>query len=290
MDTLKSMQVFRAVVEQGSFTKAALHLHISIPSASKHLAHLENHVRAKLLHRNNRKQTLTQVGEKYYRECCHALDTLATARAEAQQSTLEPEGTLTITAPVWFANPFCSALFAEFRHQYPKIHLDLVLENQFTDLIAGGVDVALRVVNTPQENTIVKRLTQIPFSYVASPDYLKNHGIPNNEADLVEHLGIHPSYIDLNTPLPQTTLSNNTVMLCEMAKSGMGIAMLPDWLSTDAVSRGQLVNLFAFDEPVPLFATYMDRTFLSTKVRAFLDFMKKSLTETNEALTTNTAI
>lgn len=277
MDTLKSMQVFRAVVEQGSFTKASEYLNISIPSASKHLTNLENHVSAKLLHRNNRRQTLTQIGEKYYRECCHALDTLESARAEAQQSTLDPQGTLKITAPVWFTNPFCSDLFAEFHRAYPKIQLDLILENRFTDLIAGGIDVALRVVDTPHENTIVKKLTEVPFIYVASPDYLKRHGTPTCEADLPEHLGIHPSYVNLGSTMPKTNVSNNTTMLCEMAKSGMGIAALPEWLVRDAVTRGELVKLFALHEPMPLFATYMDRAFLSNKVRAFLDFMSEKL-------------
>lgn len=67
-------------------------------------------------------------------------------------------------------------------------------------------------------------------------------------------------------------------MLCEMAKSGMGIAALPEWLIVDAVGRGELVKMFEMDEPVPLFATYMDRTFSSTKVRFFLDFMGDKLT------------
>lgn len=277
MGTLKSMQVFRAVVEQGSFTKASEHLNISIPSASKHLTNLENHVNAKLLHRNNRRQTLTQVGEKYYRECCHALDTLANARAEAQQNTLEPQGTLKITAPVWFANPFCSDLFAEFHRTYPKIQLDLVLENRFTDLIAGGFDIALRVSDSPRENTIVKKLADIPFIYVASPNYLKRHGTPTSETDMPQHLGIHPSYVNLGSTMPKTNISNNTVMLCEMAKSGMGVAALPEWLIRDAVARGELEALFALHEPLPLFATYMDRAFLSNKVRAFLDFMGDKL-------------
>ncbi len=278
MDTLKSMQVFRAIVEQGSFTKAADLLNISKPMASKHLSNLENHLRAKLLYRNNRQQSLTEIGKRYYQECCYALDTLEKARTEAQQGTIEPQGTLKVTAPVWFANPLCAQVFAKFNAQYPKIRLSLYLENQFSDLIAGGFDIALRVTKAPQDNLIAKPLTRIPFTYVASPQYLAANGTPKNRAALAQHIGILPSYVSIDTPLPCTHTSSNTVMLLEMTKAGMGIAALPEWLITEAVSRGELFKLFALsDSPPTLYAAYMNRKFLSVKVRCFLDFMEKEL-------------
>lgn len=281
MDTLKSMQVFRAIVEQGSFTKAADVLDISTPMTSKHLSNLENHLQAKLLHRNNRQQSLTEVGKRYYQECCYALDTLEKAKIEAQQGTIEPQGTLKIAAPVWFANAFCANLFAEFSAKYPKIQLSLYLENRFSDLIASGFDVALRVTNNPQDNLIAKPLTVIPFIYVASPQYLQQHGTPENHEELNQHIGILPNYVTIDTPLPTTHTSSNTVMLSEMAKAGMGIAILPEWLITDAVQRGELVQLSAFGDLFPtLYAAYMNRTFLSVKVRCFLDFLDEKFKQT----------
>ncbi len=278
MDTLKSMQVFRAIIDQGSFTKAAEWLNISTPMASKHLSNLENHLQVKLLQRNNRQQSLTDIGERYYQECCYALDTLEKAKIEAQQGTLEPQGTLKISAPVWFANPFCAELFAKFSSQYPKIQLSLYLENHFSDLIAGGFDIALRVIKKPQDNLIVKPLAHIPFTYVASPQYLSVNGTPTNCSDLSQHIGIHPSYVSIDTPLPCTHSSSNTVMLLEMAKAGMGIAALPEWLITEAVSRGELIKLFSLNHSAPtLYAAYMNRKFLSIKVRCFLDFMENEL-------------
>ncbi len=278
MDTLKSMMVFRAVVEQGSFTKAADHLNMSVAMTSKHLHHLEQYIQAKLLNRNNRRQSLTEIGQSYYAECCHALDTLATARTVAQQGTVKPQGRLRIIAPLWFATPYFARLLAEFQMLYPQIQLSLDLENRFTDLIAQGYDLALRVVGTPQENLIVKPLTEIPFYYVASPAYLAQHGTPSNEAELATHQGVLPNYTSLDLPLLTNHDSNNTLMLAEMIKAGMGLGTLPKWLVDDAVARGELVQLFPLGKASPmLYAAYMDRAFLSVKIRCFIDFLSERL-------------
>ena len=280
MDTLKSMMVFRAVVEQGSFTKAADHLNMSVAMTSKHLHHLEQYIQAKLLNRNNRRQSLTEIGQSYYAECCHALDTLATARTVAQQGTVMPQGRLRIIAPLWFATPYFARLLAEFQALYPQIQLSLDLENRFTDLIAQGYDLALRVVGTPQENLIVKPLTEIPFYYVASPAYLAQHGTPSSEAELATHQGVLPNYTNLDLPLLTNHDSNNTLMLAEMIKAGMGLGALPKWLVDDAVARGELVQLFPLDKPSPmLYAAYMDRAFLSVKIRCFIDFLSERLND-----------
>ena len=108
MDTLKSMQVFRAIVEQGGFTKAAEQIGMSVAMTSKHLRHLEQYVQARLLNRNNRRQSLTEAGQLYYQECCHALDALDSARMVAQQGVAQPQGAAHYrTRVVWHA-VFCA--------------------------------------------------------------------------------------------------------------------------------------------------------------------------------------
>lgn len=119
MDTLFSLKVFVNVVEQGSFTKAAHQLAISVAMASKHLAHLERHVGAKLLHRNNRSLHLTDVGLEYYRQCCYVLETLENAAIRAAGGVEKPQGVLKMTMPLWFANPETTSWFAMYRHLYP---------------------------------------------------------------------------------------------------------------------------------------------------------------------------
>ena len=83
-------------------------------------------------------------------------------------------------------------------------------------------------------------------------------------------------------PLIANHDSNNTVMLAEMIKAGMGIGALPKWLVDDAVARGELVHLFPFDNPAPiLYAAYMNRAFLSVKIRCFIDFLSERLNQIN---------
>lgn len=281
MDTLKSLLVFRTIVEKGSLTNAGKHLNLSLAMTSKHLQHLESHVQAKLLHRNNRKLSLTDIGEQYYAETVHVLDILQDAKTKAHVGTVFPEGKLRLIAPVWFATPYFVELLAEFQQRHPKIELTVDLENRFTDLIEQGYDLALRVVSNPQDNLIARKLGEIDFYCVASPDFLKKNGYPKNIDDLVNFTGIMPNYTHLDTPLPPFNQSNNTQMLAQMAVAGMGIAILPEWLIQLEIEQGKLEKLF--DMPfsqVPIFAVYMNRTFLSTKIRLFIDFLVEKISMT----------
>lgn len=278
MDTLKSLQVFRTIVEKGSFTKAADALGMSLAMTSKHLQHLESHVQAKLLHRNNRNLSLTEVGQHYYTEAVHALDILQQAKTKAHEGTVLPEGKLRLIAPVWFATPYFVNMLAEFQRAYPNIQLTVDLENRFTDLIAEGYDLALRVVNTPQDNLIVKPLGSINFYYVASPSFLQKHAMPATADKLDDLLGILPNYTDMATTLTPYNDSNNTVMVAQMAFAGMGVAILPEWLIIDAVAQGRLVKVF--EQPfnnVPIYAVYMNRAFLNLRIRLLIDFLSEKL-------------
>lgn len=278
MDTLKSLQVFRAIVEYGSFTQAAAHLNLSVPMASKHLTHLENHLQAKLLQRSSRKQSLTDIGRQYYRQCCDALDTLEHAKVKAQSGTVEAKGRLKITAPVWFASPYFAKLLAEFQINYPLIQLSLYLENRHTDLIAEGFDLALRITAKPQDNLIVKPLAKIPFHYVCSSSYLAKHGKPKDINDLINYHGLVPNYISNQKLLSATHDSNNSTLLLEMAKQGLGIAFSPKWLTKEAIKTGELIELFASQTPPPtLYVAYVNRDYLSVRNRAFIDFIATAL-------------
>ena len=278
MDTLKSLQVFKAIVEKGSFTKASEQLNMSLAMTSKHLQHLENHVQAKLLHRNNRNLSLTEVGQQYYAEAIQALELLQDAKSKAQAGSILPEGKLRLVAPLWFATPYFVQLLADFQQLYPKIQLSIDLENRFTDLIAEGYDLALRVVNTPQDNLIIKPLGQIDFYYVASPQFLQQHGTPKHVDELSAYTGVLPNYTLMDTPLTKFNDSNNTTMVAQMVMAGMGVGILPDWLIHDAVADGRLVHLWAQKHSsVHLYAVYMNRAFLNSKIRLLMDFLAEHL-------------
>ncbi|EGZ51332.1 LysR family transcriptional regulator [Neisseria wadsworthii] len=289
MDTLFSLKVFRQVVEKGSFTRAAEHLGISNAMASKHVSHLENTLQAKLLHRNSRNLHLTETGEAYYRQCCHALETLETAAQKAAGVTEKPQGILRITMPQWFANPRISRWISEYKQLYPEVSLDLVLTNRRTDLIAEGFDLALRVSRVPHPSLIVKPLADIEFLLLASPDYLRRNGVPQTPEEAAQHTAVLPSYTDMSRieiqhkssgersllELTSTIHSDSTLMVGSLIRAGCGIGFQPEWCVDEDLTTGKVVSLLPEYRFVTskLYAAYVDRAFLSAKVRSFIDFL-----------------
>lgn len=289
MDTLLSLKVFCEVVKQGSFTRAADKLGISTAMASKHVGHLEKCVRAKLLHRNSRNLHLTEAGEGYYRRCSYALDMLASAAECASGGTETPQGVLRVTMPVWFAMRRFGSWVAEYRHRYPRVDLDLLLDNRKVDLVAEGVDLALRV--TPHglpPSLIARPLCDIDFFLTASPDYLAQYGVPKDAHEAGRHFFVLQSYYDMeNLSVSDGTgrtsvlspashiRADSTLMIRQLVLSGCGIGYLPEWMVCDDLAAGRLIRVLP-DYSIlsaKLYAVYVDRMFLSAKVRSFIDFL-----------------
>lgn len=297
MDTLFSLKVFRHVVQNGSFTRAAEQLNISTAMTSKHVSHLENTIQAKLLHRNSRNLHLTEAGEEYYHQCSYALDTLDTAAQKAAAGTDKPQGMLRVTMPLWFANGLFSNWLVEYRQRYPEVTLDLVLDNRHVDLIAEGFDLALRVSKTPNPSLIVKPLAVIQFVLVASPEYIRQHGKPTTLEEVGKHQAILPSYTNQrNVEITHTAsgekatlslkpvmLTDNTLMVRELVKTGGGIGYQPLLVVQKDLEDGTLVRLLPEYTMVneQLNAAYVDRAFLSAKVRSFIDFINEKIQQVN---------
>ncbi|RPD87060.1 LysR family transcriptional regulator [Neisseria weixii] len=297
MDTLFSLKVFRHVVQNGSFTRAAEQLNISTAMASKHVSHLENTIQAKLLHRNSRNLHLTEAGEEYYHQCSYALDTLDTAAQKAAGGTDKPQGMLRVTMPLWFANGLFSSWLVEYRERYPEVTLDLVLDNRHVDLIAEGFDLALRVSKTPNPSLIVKPLAVIQFVLVASPEYIRQHGKPTTLEEVGKHQAILPSYTNQRNleithtasgekatlSLKPVMLTDNTLMVRELVKTGGGIGYQPLLVVQKDLEDGSLVRLLPEYTMIneQLNAAYVDRAFLSAKVRSFIGFINEKIQQVN---------
>lgn len=184
---------------------------------------------------------------------------------------------------------------AEYRQRYPKVTLDLVLDNRHIDLIAEGFDLALRVSKTPSPSLIVKPLAKIEFVLLAAPDYLARHGTPDTPEAVMQHQAILPSYTSQQDweithrataekailHLTPVIRSDNTLMIRELIKSGAGIGYQPLWAVQQELKDGTLIQLLP-DYTIwtdQLNATYVDRAFLSAKVRSFIDFLNEKISE-----------
>lgn len=288
MDTLFSLRVFREVIRCGSFTRAADKLGISTAMASKHVSHLEKQVCAKLLQRNSRNLHLTEAGEQYHRCCVQALETLDTAAERAAGSAETPQGQLRITMPMWFANTMFCGWLAEYRRRHPQVSLDLILDNRKADLIAEGIDLALRVSSDGlPPGLIVRPLAEIPFYLVAAPEHLAGHGTPATPQQAAAHPFVLPSYTDADsltvsrgrerhTLRPEAAVrSDNTQMTHKMILAGCGLGYLPEWTARQDLASGRLVRILSDWHilTATLYAAYPNRTFLSAKVRSFIDFL-----------------
>ena len=288
MDTLTSIKVFHQVVATGSFTKAASTLNMSVAMASKHLSYLERSLNTKLLHRNSRSLHLTDAGENYHTQSLYALEILNHAEQAAQGATSIAQGVLKITMPRWFANPKVASWLAEFQGLYPDVILDLSLSNHMVDLMANGFDLALRLSNAPNPSLITRPLGAVAFYPVASLDYLQKYGTPHTPDDLGMHQVIEPTYVKMDsvqmhhyqtrtiyTVAPKAVIySDDTLMTAQLIRSGAGVGYMPSWVVEEDLQTGKLVRLLPDYHlmSVNLYAAYMDRAFLSAKVRAFIDF------------------
>jgi DNA-binding transcriptional LysR family regulator len=291
MDTLTSLRVFREVVDGGSFVAAAHRLNLSTAMASKHVAHLERGLGARLLNRTSRRLSLTEAGSAYLEQCRDALDALQAGEAAIGRSQEAPRGVLKLTAPVWCANRYFAGVLGAYQRQYPEVMVDVRLENRKVDLVEEGFDLALRVTRDPSPSLIVRPLCTIRFHLVATPRYLECNGAPAGPAD-VERLGaIVPTYVNLGGievagPDGKQTLTLNAVMKSDdttlsyhAVHAGIGIAYLPDWLVGEDLQRGDLVRVLPGYEAraLTLFAAYTSRKYLTTKLRSFIDFVSVAL-------------
>jgi DNA-binding transcriptional LysR family regulator len=282
MDRLTGLRIFREIVETGSFSGAAERLGVSPPMASKHVAQLESQVGARLLNRSSRHLSPTEAGQLYYAQCRQALDILDAADAAVQRDSATPRGRLRVTAPDWCANPRFAEALADYRDACPEVIVDLSLENRKVDLVAEGLDLALRASLDPAPTLFARQLCVVPFHAVASPGYLARKGITAGEARLAGLDFIVPSYLGadklahMRAAAARTAMrSDNSTLTYHAVLAGVGVAVLPDWIVADAIAAGRL-SVLAFDPPapdIPLHAVYVSRRHVAPKLRSFIDFL-----------------
>ncbi len=293
MDTVQSLRVFREIVAAGSFTAAAQRLDMSAPMVSKHMAHLEKQLGARLLNRSSRRLSLTEMGQAYFDYCLQVLDTLQKGQDVLQGSGLSPQGVLRVTAPVWFANAKMARVLHAYQQRFPDVTLDLSLSNHKVDLVAEGFDLALRVTRDPSPHQIARHICAIQFHLVASPDFVQRHGAPRTSVDVMRLGAVTPSYLhqegfEFIGPEGRELLrfrpvmkSDNTNLTYHAVLEGAGIGYLPDWLIADDLASGRLVRLLPsyHQNPQELHAVYASRRYLTPKVRSFIDFLLETLGE-----------
>src|SRR5688572_7199212 len=184
---LNEISVFLKVVQAGSFTQAAAQLGIPNSTASARVSALERRLGVTLLQRTTRKLRLTEAGETYFRRAAQGLEQIVEAETEVSASQRAPQGMLRVTAPIDLGATCLAGLISAFREKYPAVSVELVFTDRFVDLVAEGVDVAVRAGKLRDSALIARKVGLAEWIPTASPAYLKKAGTPRHPRELTGH-------------------------------------------------------------------------------------------------------
>jgi len=292
MSKLTEMSVFTAVAQKGSFTSAARELGLSPSAASKLVTRLEERLGARLLNRTTRQVRLTEGGEVFLQRCVAILDDIEGAEELLTGFGREPKGTLTVNSTAGFARHCLLPLLPRFQATFPHLQINLQVSPTAVDLIATGVDVAIRMGELKDTSLIARKLCESRRIICASPGYLEIHGEPRNSADLEGHdclcMSSTPSFNQwkLNTPRGRKLVevegsfsADKVDMLHQHALQGGGLVRLEEFMVEADISAGRLVPVLEQynNEMQPVHAVFPHRQHLPSKVRVFVDFLVEFL-------------
>lgn len=289
MDKLDMMKTFITVAQEGSFSKAADKLDMSPQLVSKYVSNLEKKLQARLLNRTTRKVTLTEAGRQYSSRCHQVLDDIDEMENSLIDWHQKVAGVLTINAPMSFGHRHLPRVLLDFQKKYPDVEVRLNLTDSKVDIVAEGVDVALRIGSLNSESIIARKITTSKIAILASPSYLKKYGTPLEPEQLRDHDFLNYSYADqnqlesllgINAPelnIRYSLCANNGDLLISSAILGAGITIQPTFIANEALKEGKLVRILQEYEPEPvgLYLIYANRQFLPSKTRAFIDFFSE---------------
>lgn len=285
---LARIRAFVQVFDAGGFSAAARAHGRSKALLSKYVTDLEDHLGVRLMNRTTRKLSLTEAGEAYYREVSALLTQLDDLDASISEQTSEPRGLLRVSAPRNFGEETLAPAIFAYLKTYPKVSLDLRLEDRYVDLVDEGVDVALRISTLPDSSLIARKIADMHVVVGAAPSLLKAHGRPEHP----EALRSLPCIIDVNLqgqanwrftengktisiPVTGQVRVNSPLAARSAAVAGLGFAVLPSYLADPVVAAGALVPVLTEFVPTgqTLQAVYPHRRHLAGKVRALIDHL-----------------
>jgi DNA-binding transcriptional LysR family regulator len=290
MDRIQAVRLFIRVVDLGSFSKAAADLGVGQPAATKMVATLENKLGSRLLHRSTHGVSPTEVGLLYYEKCKLILHHVEEAESVAALMQSQVQGGLRIGTSVAFGRRVMVPLVMQFMRLNPKLQIELSFEDRYVDLIAQGIDVAIRMGRLADSGLGARYLGINPWVVVASPAYLAARGHPAVPADLGAHDALVYSTVQgdarwlLTGPdgrLSPVTVrgplrSNNLSALLAAARGGLGIAALPRYVANESLKSGAVLALLP-DWSLPaqeIHAVYPSPRRVPAKVIGFIEWLQ----------------
>ncbi|NID04685.1 LysR family transcriptional regulator [Luteibacter jiangsuensis] len=293
MDQLLAIRVFVGAVESGSLAAAGRQLGLSPAMAGRHLRALEDHLNVRLLQRSTRQLSVTEAGQRYVERCKPILAELDDASREVADRNQPLRGTLRVSAPVTFGHRHLGSTVSRYLAAHPGMRVELSLTDRHVDLLAAGIDVAIRIGELFDENLTVRRLASCHMVACAAPGYLQEHGVPATPSELSRHACLafkgalstgdwtfigpdgerHAGITDARLQ------ADNMDMLRATAITGGGIVYGPDFALADALSDGSLVRVLENYRTtvLPVHAVFPTARYIPRMVRDFVDRLAAEL-------------
>lgn len=288
---LNEIQVFVKVAQTGSFTQAAKQLQMPNSTVSARVSSLEKRLGVTLIQRTTRKLNLTPAGRSYYENCQKGLEQIVGAENEVTAGQGEPSGRLRITTPANVASTLMPDILTRFLQQYPKVELELILVDRRVDLVAEGVDLAIRAGELKDSSLIAKKLGVSYFATFASPAYLKKFGVPKEPKEIsqfqcIQFVGMGREKWEftnnknrVSVAMKQKIVVDDLHMAKALAIAGNGIALLPTFVCGAEAKSGKLVRVLPdwLSNSHPVSLVYPAQKFVSAKLQAFISFATEPL-------------
>jgi DNA-binding transcriptional LysR family regulator len=285
MDSIINIATFVKVVEAGGFAAASRKLDLSPSTVTSHIQDLEQRLGARLLNRNTRNISLTEVGKAYYERCLQILADVDEADNVVQALQATPRGTLRLSVSIGIPL-LLGPVIAKFTSLYAEVKLNMTVSDRMVDMIEEGVDLAISLFPIPESRLIVRRVGSYRVQVWGSPSYFEAHGPPRVPGDLRQHNCLTCSFSTpfsdwlFDGPDGQETIhvsgnmeTNSTEALKLAAVHGQGLIRMPSFAVVDELKAGLLVPVLTefMRSERPINAVYPHRHHLSVKVRSFLD-------------------
>lgn len=291
MDRFQELTAFVAVVEAGGFSAAARRIGDSQSAVSKAVSALERRLGVQLLNRSTRSVTLTDRGRNYYERAKPLLDEMAQVDGELTSSALELSGLVRIATSSTFGRLHVLPLIPRLLALHPKLELDLQMADGVQDLLAEGIDLAIRVSPVHSPDFVVKRVTNTSLVCVGSRGYFDRHGVPKTPEDLINHNCI--IYNGMNNwafdgPRGKASvrvrgnLSSNTVeTILSAVQAGVGVGMFYRASLAGELRDADVVTVLDefIGETRDVSLIWPNRKFISARVRQVTEFFASALAE-----------
>jgi len=284
VDAATGFQEFVAVVEAGSVSAAARELGVPRASLSRRLSGLEERLGVRLLHRTTRRLAMTDAGQELFRRASRIVTQTRDALDAVQRLDGVPRGLLKVSIPPDRGEQF-SELIAGYVTAFPEVEVEILATTRHVDLVAEGVDVAIRAGRVRDASLIGRKLQSTDIIAAAAPEYIERHGAPESVADLENHDCIvgfvrgektqrtWPLKDGGSIPVHGRVSTNGLPLAIHLALRGVGIALVPMMVVHREIQDGRLIPVLRelIGTQGTVTVVYPEREYLDPKVRAFVD-------------------